>query len=358
MVDRYRELDGLRAFAILGVMYAHFYHEESAVGSLGVLLFFVLSGYLISGILLRCRDQIEAGDASFGGVLKAFYMRRVLRILPVYYVCLVLIFIFGDPAIRAQLLWHAGFASNFYFSSHPFTGLTGHFWTLSVEEQFYLLWPAVILLVPRRFMIPLLILIIASAPVYRFVAPFFGLTDASVIMTIACFDSLGTGALLACLERGGGGRDWLLRLGVLSIPAPLYLAAFGHAPDRNIQNALQLLCGFAFAFLIAEAVKGAPVLRFLRSRLLVGIGIVSYGAYVLHLPLFELAQWQHLISSDLQRGPAMLALGAALTLVAASASWVFLEKPINALKVHWPYGNRTRAAKDQGGVAAAASSDV
>jgi len=338
--ERCRQLDGLRALSILGVLYAHFSGRESALGSLGVLLFFVLSGYLISGILLRCRDEIEAENTTFKHVLKAFYVRRILRILPVYYLCLAVIWIFGDPASRGQIWWHAGFASNFYFASHPFSELTGHFWTLAVEEQFYLAWPAVMLLVPRRLIVPLLVLVIASAPVYRYAAPFFGATDAAAIMLIACLDSLGTGALLACLERNGRARDLLLRLGLLSIPALLYMAAFGHAHDWNIDNALRLLCGFAFARLIAAAGKAGPALRVLGSRLLVGIGVVSYGAYVLHLPLLGLARSQHLIPSDLHPDAATLALSVAMTLVAATASWIFLERPLNALKIHWPYGSR------------------
>src|SRR5262249_45693702 len=150
--------------------------------------------------------EIEAGRAALGVVLRAFYVRRILRIVPVYYACLIMIWIFADPSVSDQIWWHAGFASNFYFASHPFSELTGHFWTLSVEEQFYFVWRGVLLLVPRRLPVPCIILVIATAPLYRFAAPLLGATHAAAIMPAACLDSLGAGALLACVERSERAR--------------------------------------------------------------------------------------------------------------------------------------------------------
>jgi peptidoglycan/LPS O-acetylase OafA/YrhL len=144
-MTRRKELDGLRALAIFGVMYTHFVNDDSALGTLGVYLFFVLSGYLISGILLRCRDLIEGSRATPSGTLRTFYVRRILRIFPVYYLYLFGLLIVGSTEIHEQFWWHATFNSNLLFSFFPFTSLTPHLWTLSVEEQFYFFWPAVIL---------------------------------------------------------------------------------------------------------------------------------------------------------------------------------------------------------------------
>jgi peptidoglycan/LPS O-acetylase OafA/YrhL len=156
-VHRFHELDGLRAFAILGVLYTHFINDESMVGTLGVELFFVLSGYLITGILLRGRNLIEACESTLPTVLKSFYIRRALRILPVYYFCLFCLWLAGSQEVKDQIWWHATFNSNMLFVFIPFTNLTPHFWTLAVEEQFYVFWPAIILLAPRRHLLTILL---------------------------------------------------------------------------------------------------------------------------------------------------------------------------------------------------------
>jgi peptidoglycan/LPS O-acetylase OafA/YrhL len=104
---RRTELDGLRALAVLGVMYTHFVSHDSMLGTLGVYLFFVLSGYLISGILLRLRDAVDATDTKISNALKTFYIRRILRIVPVYYLCLFGLAIAGSKEVRTQFWWHS-----------------------------------------------------------------------------------------------------------------------------------------------------------------------------------------------------------------------------------------------------------
>jgi peptidoglycan/LPS O-acetylase OafA/YrhL len=135
-MHRFEELDGLRAFALLGVMYTHFVNDDSMLGSLGVYLFFVLSGYLISGILLRCRGLIEAGKSTLTTVLKTFYIRRALRILPVYYLFLFGLWFAGSHEVREQFWWHVTFNSNSLFVFIPFTTVTPHLWTLALKSNF------------------------------------------------------------------------------------------------------------------------------------------------------------------------------------------------------------------------------
>jgi peptidoglycan/LPS O-acetylase OafA/YrhL len=158
---------------MFGVMWAHFLKERhSAFGSIGVWLFFTLSGFLI--ILLRCKDGIDAGSGTLRGALAAFYVRRALRIIPVYYLGLLLKRVVAPSDVGAEMPWHLAFASNFYFFDRPFTPLTAHFWTLAVEEQFYLLWPAVILLATGRHLKPMLMAVIASAPLFRMIGNLLG----------------------------------------------------------------------------------------------------------------------------------------------------------------------------------------
>jgi peptidoglycan/LPS O-acetylase OafA/YrhL len=120
-LHRRAELDGLRALAIFGVMYTHFVNDSSMLGTLGV--------------YLRCRIVIEANKATLPSTLKTFYIRRILRIFPIYYLFLFGLWIAGSREIEEQIWWHATFNSNLLFSFRPFTALTPHFWTLAVEEQ-------------------------------------------------------------------------------------------------------------------------------------------------------------------------------------------------------------------------------
>src|SRR3990172_5011715 len=122
--SRVAQLDSLRALAVGGVLYAHFVpagHPLAALhvlpwGALGVQLFFVLSGLLITGILLACKRGIESGRQSLGFSLRRFYARRTLRIFPAYYLTLALTTATLWPVVRETLPWHVAYASNFYLA--------------------------------------------------------------------------------------------------------------------------------------------------------------------------------------------------------------------------------------------------
>ena len=135
------ELDGLRAFAFAAVAVHHWRprHFDFPLVS-GVHLFFVLSGFLITGILLDARTRNET-SASQGVLptLRAFYVRRFLRIFPLYYAALAIATWFDVAGLRQSWPWHASYLSNYQiFLKNDWIGLVGHFWTLAVEEQFYL----------------------------------------------------------------------------------------------------------------------------------------------------------------------------------------------------------------------------
>lgn len=165
-----RSLDGLRAIAIILVMLFHF--GIIGFGWLGVQMFFVLSGFLITGILLNLKDSRER----FSGKIKTFYIRRVLRIFPVYYfylLCfLVCWIIYKYPAdFGYKVLYLFTYTYNF---TRTFYGWTlspyfTHLWSLCVEEQFYLIWPFIILILPQRFLKWAMLFCVIAAPVFRFV---------------------------------------------------------------------------------------------------------------------------------------------------------------------------------------------
>ena len=343
-LPRHPELDSLRAFAIFGVMYTHFVNDDSMLGTLGVDLFFVLSGYLISGILLRCRTLIESGGSNIPATLRTFYVRRGLRILPVYYLCLVGLVLAGNQEARDQFWWHATFNSNILFVLRPFTTVTSHFWTLAVEEQFYVVWPVIILLTPRSKLFPVLLMTIALGPIYRVAGYAAGLPhNALGILLPGCVDILAIGALLAYVDVDKRWRPALMRAGLWSIPVPLLLAGFPVLNAPQFYIVVRPLCGLAFAWMIATSIGGThSVARALRVRVLVSVGVVSYGAYVFHLVAGRLAErfYAHLMAApQLDRGLSLFIWGTAMTLVIAAASWKLVEQPINSLKRLWPYGS-------------------
>ena len=150
---------------------------------------------------------------------------------------------------------------------------------------------------------------------------------------------MGVGALLAYVENDDGKREILLKAGLWSLPVPLFVVLFGTA--QNI-SWLTTFCALAFAWIIACSVRGPSkgwVFDFLRARVFVNIGVVSYGAYVFHLAAAALVHRAYLYAfgQELDRGILLFALGSTLTLVMAMVSWKLVERPINSFKSRWPY---------------------
>ncbi|RUX02716.1 acyltransferase, partial [Mesorhizobium sp. M2A.F.Ca.ET.037.01.1.1] len=165
------QLDALRGVAVTLVLYSHFLAPggSSFVGHLGVRLFFVLSGFLITRLLLDARDTSAFAS---GPALRSFYARRMLRIFPPYFAVLALAW-FASEQSRPSLAWHALYLSNFWYArQNDWTPwLLCHFWSLSIEEQFYLAWPLIVLLAPRRRIEAIAIGVIAFSLAYRFYWP-------------------------------------------------------------------------------------------------------------------------------------------------------------------------------------------
>lgn len=199
------QLDGLRALAVFGVLVHHFLPQKFYLnsifhwGSFGVRLFFVLSGFLITGILLRCRDKIALANQDAVFTIGRFYIRRFIRIFPIYYLTVAITALVAFKSVKDSAFWHLTYTSNIYFSSGDWDAVLSHFWTLAVEEQFYLIWPWAMLFVPRKHLLKSIIITISIGPLFRFLCIQFGLNNGvrEYILTFACLDSLGMGALLA-----------------------------------------------------------------------------------------------------------------------------------------------------------------
>jgi peptidoglycan/LPS O-acetylase OafA/YrhL len=346
-----QQLDGLRAIAVLLVCWHHWmprrYHLGINWGSTGVDLFFVLSGFLITGILLACRRSLEQGRQGVAFTARRFYARRFLRIFPLYYAVLAVasVALTLEPGILVSL-WTYTFNLYGAWSGALSGRLISHFWSLAVEEQFYLVWPWVILLVPRRALVPVVCATLAVGPLSRWIlftagAPF----DAMRMVTTSCLDLLAAGALFAILvERAG--LEAVLRGPVARVTglagAALFLWGVSiqvRGGGSNGATALEVFVVYTrwpfFAWLVLAAAQGFRGLpgRFLTARPMLYVGKVSYGVYVFHafalvLDRVGLASFHPLVRC---------AVYLAFTLVVSAISWMFFESRINGFKERFPY---------------------
>ena len=342
------QLDGIRAFAVGSVALSHWvpsiYHLGLPWGSAGVQIFFVLSGFLITGILLRCREYNDVGHS-----LKSFYMRRFLRIFPLYYATLLVLFLLNFPQVREAIGWHLTYFSNFlFFSTGEWSGHVSHFWSLAVEEQFYLLWPALILLVPEKYLARTIKFTIAIGIFSRFGSPllFPGVKMIGTLPT-SNLDALGLGALIA-FKKCNYSKTLRYTL-FCCIPAYFLLFIFRHGVAdyfcaRQLERTVMLL---AFGWIILTAAEGfkGPAGKLLVTKPMLYIGKISYGIYVIHNfaePAVELIL-NSLGAAAPKNFVIALPLYAVFTLSLASLSWHLFESPLNGIKSRFPY-RKTRAS--------------
>ena len=259
------QLDGIRCLAVMSVLICHF-GAEGRFG-LGVFAFFVLSGFLITGILLRLRDESPTVAAT-----GRFYLRRALRIFPLYYAVLAVGTMIGIPGVFDRLPWHLTYTSNFgrAFLRDGF-GAGGHFWSLAVEEQFYLLWPWLVLFLPRRWLAPTILMGIATGVVSRTVLMILTRdndpTDHFIWLnaTTSTLDQLGLGAFLALCRHESRRLASLRKLAaigaVLAVPI-LVLRPFARLGWPVVEGGLGLfIVGLGFIWLVDRAAAGrAPLL--------------------------------------------------------------------------------------------------
>jgi peptidoglycan/LPS O-acetylase OafA/YrhL len=374
--QRVPALDGLRGIAVLLVLMNNLYPGDpqpfadriayivSNTGWAGVDLFFVLSGYLITGILLDTR----ADPAYF----RTFYARRFLRIFPLYYgfllawIAVVALSPWFEPAAARSFLanqgWYWSYLANFKIARYGWgLGLEpGVFWSLAVEEQFYLLWPLVVLWAPPRRLAGVCVAMIVAALRFRIG---WRLMDPSkqahlslYVITPARMDALAAGALVATAFHIGL-ADRLRRVApvaagtTLALLAALFVWRKGLlASDLVVQTggySLLAACAAAFVVLAATATAGSRTDRVLGHRWLRFFGVYSYGIYVLQAPIRPLVWNKPWIMSPPQiaghEAPAAFAILivlSALATAAAVVSWHLDEQPFLRLKSHFPYGGR------------------
>jgi peptidoglycan/LPS O-acetylase OafA/YrhL len=256
------------------------------LGALGVEIFFVLSGFLITGILLNCRRLCDEGQPAFP-TMRRFYIRRFLRIFPLFYLALFLAVLLNVPGARSGFWWHATYTCNFYMAFHRhFLGGTGHFWSLAVEEQFYMVWPAVILFSPKKYLPRLTLGFILAGVLFRVAT--LKLPIYSGLLPFGCFDTLGMGAFLAVASAFKLQRELsYVRLIGRASGYPLFIAMMFLNYTHRLQALQDVFVGPAIALMTASLILScvAPSSRtgrYLSFRPLAYLGSISYGLYVYH----------------------------------------------------------------------------
>ncbi|XYD07003.1 acyltransferase [Methylobacterium sp. NMS12] len=336
---RINGFDGLRALAFLMVFVSHKAPSPrtEALGTAGVWLFFVLSGFLIVRILAAAREAVEAGASTPLGSLGLFYRNRVARIVPVYYVFLFALYTVrpGDPASLGDGAFKLAtwfYVTNIYIEQNGWGTELGHLWSLAVEQQFYLLFAPAALSLPRRHLGTLCwllvgISVLAHGALWRAgAAPrcFDVDTLANVgLIALGGLAGLRTRPLPAWLARDAA----LAGVLILFVTLPLLIAPTGW------WLTLGRLSGVLAALLLLQVVQAREgrAVALLEIAWLRRIGVISYAAYLFHVPLHA-ERVLALVGIDVA-GPrsVSMALDLLLTLVLAELSWRLLEKPARRL---------------------------
>ncbi len=365
-------LDCLRAIAIILVILDHSNDRRGPdpdeatltglainiflpTGSFGVNLFFVLSGFLITTILLNQKEQ----NTPFLFTIKNFFFRRALRIFPIYYLSLALLFTINYPDIRNNILWLLTYTSNIEIYRHHSWNAFSHSWSLSVEEQFYLIWPWIILLIPVKYIKHTMVILITTGIMSR-----IWVTKVDhgfdYLLVSDCADAFGTGGLYAYLALVPGRLSRFQNFLKLSLPVSLLLYIYWKSGDY-----FHYTPHFYFLSRTVDAIISISVIHYaihckqrnisryiFENRLLIWIGTMSYGLYLYHYPI----EWLY----DLYMGKLVekgaspvlndfyIAFGLKLIILfcITYVSYEYLEKPLLQRKDRFSYHDRDQPGPD------------
>jgi peptidoglycan/LPS O-acetylase OafA/YrhL len=314
----------------------------------------VLSGFLITGTLIDSKTSKN--------YFSVFYIRRALRIFPLYYGLLAVSWLTviyitpGDrPLLTGQdsMLWNWLYASNIgmamkgdWLASPTWVGL-GHFWSLAVEEQFYLIWPLIVFVVPVKMLRRLCIILVLASPLVFWLLPFWLGNVGTYVSTLSRLGVLAAGSWLAIAWRTAGGWEFIqpklvpvaIGTGIVLLLERSFLPILS-----GLEPTLVLILGSACVGLAAGGGGGKVLQAFFESRVLRWLGKYSYAIYVYHhalKPVWIAYLWKQGIVPILGTGwPATLCYTAAATAASlglAWLSWVCFEGPILSLKSRFGY---------------------
>jgi peptidoglycan/LPS O-acetylase OafA/YrhL len=366
-------LDGIRGIAILLVMLHHFtfyggmrpatkvdrlFYMITTAGWVGVDLFFVLSGFLITGILYDARGA----DHFF----RNFYIRRVLRIFPLYYGTLIAFFVILPAlvpldqrydALAQDQIWYWSYLVNWQigFNGWPANYAIGHFWSLAVEEQFYLIWPVAVFLFGWRKLVTICLAIIVGSFFVRVGLVWAGYSTAAYVLTPARMDSLAVGGLLALMGRSPDGLSklshwsWPAAAAAAALIAVIFVRKRGLSQENPYvqiigYTLLAVLFGAILSIAITSPRASFPAKLFAHPALMF-FGRYSYALYIFHHPLilavgyrdFRVANLPALLGSQLPGQVLYTIIVGGASVVLALLSWHLYESRFLRLKARFPY---------------------
>lgn len=318
-------------------------------GNFGVDLFFVLSGFLITRILLNASEQANANNIQ---IIKAFYIRRALRIFPIYYLLVLIMYLQNDSVVHEHLTYFLTYTTNFlWFQQQAWFSLL-HTWSLSVEEQFYLVWPWVILFVPRKYLITVCLLagtigLTISVALY----PTYG--DLIKILPSSALPAFIIGALYAYCSQTTKMQHVIKRtfLWLLPIAVVLYFA------DKTLQRlsfirTVNAIIAINLIIYVIRERYNVLTRAILNNNALAYMGKMSYGIYLYHyvapgfyqsglLWLSKECGWSQYLFHKLSYPPIGYLLQLAVVLFISWVSYNFFEKQITNFKSRFSYVYKT-----------------
>jgi peptidoglycan/LPS O-acetylase OafA/YrhL len=288
---RVKGFDGLRGLAVTMVFLEHFVLSGLGLGSLGVSAFFVLSGYLIIGILHQQRVKIESGISNFSYEFRKFWERRVRRIFPIYFLVLVILsikFMIRSKSINTEgLLWYFPFLSNIYIGHIAKDwGAFTHLWSISVEQHFYLLTSPLLLLLPSQLHTKILVLALLNALLAFGYGIFMGTEAVTLyVSSIINFAYMAVGGLIAIKYKKNDDAWIYAVLTILAISLCIYIKTSATELPKLSLTILFIssLVGCASLIKYVTAIQiGGPLLYILELPPMKRLGEISYGFYVYH----------------------------------------------------------------------------
>jgi len=347
------QLDGLRAVAVAGVVIYHWFTPPFALGQWGVTLFFVLSGYLITQTIM----SLKASGVPVSTAARIFFVRRTLRLFPAFYLVLLISALLYDD-IRRDWVWYAAYVSNILMEIRQHFSALKTSWSLSVEEQYYIVWFFVVMLLPAKRLPWIIALAFITEPLVRctLIAPDH-LAFRTWTLWANC-DGLVLGALLSRLEATNKELS-LSRAALIALAVAVGVLAALLPPQSQWYSPIaSVLVSTLCAGIVWHArrplagVAGA----FLSNAAVVYVGRISYGVYLYHVlvpGLVNASGLNHLPGMWRLFEPGSLAgfvVHCALTIALASVSFRYFEMPIRRLGSASPLSRGPQIASTAGKV--------
>ena len=356
-----KQLDAIRAIAVLLVLIWHGFPATHIInripnGPIGVNMFFVLSGFLITRILLEDRVKAERSNQPRLMVFKNFFFRRALRIFPIYYLTIFVLWAINGYAgsnIEPNIGYFLTYTSNFYFFQiQGWDGLLSHTWSLAIEEQFYLVWPWLMLFIGRKFLLPLIACCIAFGIISQYVIthPF------GELLPYTCLHAFGMGALLSWImvfrpAALAGAYVVMARLSIIAALILLTEIITGNWMFAPVRLLTAVLTGWLIAHILYKRNQLSwPFSLVLNNKPLIFLGKISYGIYLYHpiIPHYTLSVLTNLNKHIPVLGDHLLFIEQnSLVILTAWISWRLLERPVLALKKYFVLPGKASTLKKE-----------